>query len=210
MSSKRKQYHVDCHAVKASKFFLVCESHINPDMRVNIPAAMMAKGYSNKESKNRMLQMQVCQEVEKIRGLDPPHPLKAVAAAMTALLTLLPPPNATRVTLTRITPNAPLSTMRNYDLLAGILFPSPMRKMLKTSHQEQIKKQNDKKLLSIHNKAHSCATTLVAVERKKEEKENRHTTNVVIAQVEGEFKAHGYLVHFTKATINSHAANGCG
>jgi hypothetical protein len=43
-------------------------------MRIKIPAVMMAKGYSNKESKNRTLQMQVCWEVEKIRGLDPPPP----------------------------------------------------------------------------------------------------------------------------------------
>jgi hypothetical protein len=43
MSSKRKEYHVDCHAAKAAKFF----SHINPVTRIKIPAAMMAKGYSN-------------------------------------------------------------------------------------------------------------------------------------------------------------------
>ncbi len=65
MSSKRKEYHVDCRAAKAAKFFLMCESHINPDMRVRIPAVMMAKGYSDEESKNRMLQMQVRREVEK-------------------------------------------------------------------------------------------------------------------------------------------------
>jgi hypothetical protein len=47
MLSKRKEYHVDCFAVKAAKFFLMCKSHIAPDMRVKIPAAMMAKGYSN-------------------------------------------------------------------------------------------------------------------------------------------------------------------
>ncbi len=39
---------------------------------------MMAKGYSNKESKNRTLQMQVRQKVEKIRGLDPPPPPKTI------------------------------------------------------------------------------------------------------------------------------------
>jgi hypothetical protein len=73
MSSKRKEYHVDHHAAKVAEFFFVCESHINPDMRVKIPAVMMAKGYSNEESKNRTLQMQVRREMEKIRGLDPPH-----------------------------------------------------------------------------------------------------------------------------------------
>jgi hypothetical protein len=74
MSSKRKEYHVDCGAVKAAKFFLMCKSHIDPDMRIKNPAVMMAKGYSDEESKNRMLQMQVHREVEKIRGLDPPPP----------------------------------------------------------------------------------------------------------------------------------------
>jgi hypothetical protein len=74
MSSKRKEYHVDCGAAKAAKFFSMCKSHINPDMRIKIPAAMMAKGYSDKESKNRTLQMQVRREGEKIRGLDPPRP----------------------------------------------------------------------------------------------------------------------------------------
>jgi hypothetical protein len=108
MLSKRKEYHVDCRAAKAAKFFLMCKSHIDPDMRIKIPAAMMAKGYSDKESKNRMLQMQVRREVEKIRGLDPPRPPEAVAAAATALLTLSAPPNATRVTLATITPDAPL------------------------------------------------------------------------------------------------------
>ncbi len=53
--------------------------------------------------------MQVRREVEKIRGLDPLRPPKAVAAATIALLTLLAHPNATRVTLATITPNAPLA-----------------------------------------------------------------------------------------------------
>ncbi len=74
---------------------------------------MMAKGYSDEESKNRMLQMQVCREVEKIRGLDPPHPPEAVTTATTALLTLLAPPNATRITLATNTPNAPLALAKS-------------------------------------------------------------------------------------------------
>ena len=74
MSSKRKECRVDCRAAKAAKFFLMCESHIDPDMRVKIPAAMMAKGYSNEESTNRTLQMQVRREVEKFRGLRSPPP----------------------------------------------------------------------------------------------------------------------------------------
>ncbi len=126
----------------------------------------------------------------------------------TALLSLLPPPNATRVTLALITLIAPLATVGNDDLLAGVLIPSPLRKIGKTSHQKQLQNQNDKKKQSIHNQVHAHATTLVVVEREKEEKENRHTTNMVIAQVEGEFKARGFEVHLTKATINRHVANG--
>jgi hypothetical protein len=68
----KKEYHVDCHIAKVAKFFFVCESHIDPDMRVTVPAAMMAKGYSDKESKKRMLQMQVRWEVEKSGDLIPP------------------------------------------------------------------------------------------------------------------------------------------
>ncbi len=83
-----------------------------------------------------------------------------------------------------------------------------MRKTQKTSHQEQTQKQNAKKLQSIYNQAHTHATTLVGVKRGKEERENRCTTNMVIMQVEGEFKACGYLVHLTKATINHHVADG--
>ncbi len=78
-------------------------------MRVKIPGAMMAKGYSNKESKNRTLQTQACQEVEKIRGLDPPRPPEAVTADVTAMFTLLAPPNTTRVTLATIPPEALLA-----------------------------------------------------------------------------------------------------
>jgi hypothetical protein len=44
---KKGVYHVDCCATKAAKFFLMCKSHINPDMRIKILAAVMAKGYSN-------------------------------------------------------------------------------------------------------------------------------------------------------------------
>jgi hypothetical protein len=90
------------------QFFLMCKSHIDPDMRIKIPAVMMAKGYSNEESKNRTLHAGLSRG-GKNRGLDPPCPPEAVAAAATALLTLSAPPNAKRVTLATITPNAYLA-----------------------------------------------------------------------------------------------------
>ncbi len=83
-----------------------------------------------------------------------------------------------------------------------------MRKTQKTSHQEQLKNQNAKKLQSIHDQAHARTITLIVVEKEKEGKENRRTTNMVIAQVEGEFKAPGFEVHLTKVAINRHVANG--
>jgi hypothetical protein len=134
MSSKRKEYNFDRRAAKATKFFLLREGHIDPDMRVKNPAVMMAKGYSGKESKNRMLQMQVHQEAKKIRRLDPPHPPKAMAMAATTLLTCLAHPNATRATVAMITPNAPLAAVENDDSLARILSPSLMKKTQKTSY----------------------------------------------------------------------------
>ncbi len=91
----------------AAKFFLMCKSHINPDMRIKIPVAMMAKGYSDEESKNRTRQMQVHREVEENQGIRCPP--EAVAAAVTALLTLLAQLNMTRVTLATITPDVPLA-----------------------------------------------------------------------------------------------------
>ncbi len=62
--------------------------------------------------------------------------------------------------------------------------------MRKTSHQEQISKQNERKRKAVHAQAHACATTLVAEERVMP-KEHRQTTVQVIVQVKGEFRAQG-------------------
>jgi hypothetical protein len=75
----------------------------------------------------------------------------------------------------------------------------------KTSHQEQIDKQNETKRKAAHAQAHARATTLVAEERMKP-KENCRTTVQVIAQVEGEFRARGYGVTLSKNTINRYVA----
>ncbi len=50
MSSKRREYHVDCCAKKAAIFFLACEP--NPATRVKIPDAMRIKGYSPSKAAN--------------------------------------------------------------------------------------------------------------------------------------------------------------
>ncbi len=67
---------------------------------------MMAKGYSVKEQDTADAGLP---GGGKVQGVDPPRPPEAVATATTALLTLLAPPNATRVTLATTTPNAPLA-----------------------------------------------------------------------------------------------------
>ncbi len=53
-------------------FYLACKP--NPYTFVKIPSAKRAKGYSNEESKDKMLLMQVCLEVAKIKGGGPPPP----------------------------------------------------------------------------------------------------------------------------------------
>ncbi len=75
------------------------------------------------------------------------------------------------------------------------------RKVRKSSHQEQIGKQNERKRKVVHAQAHTRATTLIAKERALP-KEVRRSTVQVIALVEGEFRAWGYGVTLSKNTIN--------
>jgi hypothetical protein len=89
---------------------------------------------------------------------------------------------------------------------AGIL-PSPERKVRKTSHQDQIGKQNERKCKAIHAQAHTRATTLIAKQRAMP-KEVCQTTVQVIAPVKGEFRARSYGKTLSKNTINWHVALG--
>jgi len=50
----------------AVTFFVACEP--NPAIFVKIPSVMRAKRDSNKESKDKTMQMQVRQEIGKIKG----------------------------------------------------------------------------------------------------------------------------------------------
>ncbi len=70
MTSKRREYHVDCHAKKAAIFFMACEP--NPATTVKIPEAMKIEGLSEAETANRTLQQQVSYEADKIKGGDVP------------------------------------------------------------------------------------------------------------------------------------------
>jgi hypothetical protein len=47
MTSKRREYHVDCHVKKAVIFFVAFEP--NPATRLKVPNEMRIKGYSPRE-----------------------------------------------------------------------------------------------------------------------------------------------------------------
>jgi hypothetical protein len=204
MSSKRKEYKVDARAKKAALFFLACEP--NPVTRLSIPAAMRAKGYSDSEAADRILVQQVRRESQKNKSNDTPRPESAAASSLLALTTVASAASS-RPALRTITPNlaaAPVVTVAGMN--AGIL-PSPERKVRKTSHQEQIGKQNESKRKVVHAQAHSRATILVAEERALP-KEDRRSTAQVIAQVEGEFRARGLGATLNKNTINRYVQLG--
>jgi hypothetical protein len=78
MSSKRREYHVDCRAKKVALFFLACEA--NPTMRLSIPAAMRAKGYSDVEAADQILVQQVRRESQKKAPKDNPRPESAASS----------------------------------------------------------------------------------------------------------------------------------
>ena len=160
--SQLEEYKVDARAKKAALFFLACEP--NPVTRLSIPAAMRAKGYSDAEAADRILVQQVHPESQKNKSNDNPRPESAAASSLLALA-MVASAASSRPALRTITPNlatAPIVTVAGMN--AGIL-PSPERKVRKTSHQEQIGKQNESKCKGIHAQAHSRATILVAEER---------------------------------------------
>jgi hypothetical protein len=201
MSLKRRDYHVDYCTKKAALFFVACDA--NPDTRVKIPDAMRIKGFSPCEAADQSLQQQVRREADKIKGEAVPGPsAPAAAATASALITLSTTANVGGAALRAITVPVAVSILPAAGMAA---FPLPPKKTQKTSHQEQITRQNERKQKAVHVQAHARATTLVAEERAKE-KENRCTTAEVIVQVKGEFRARGFPVTMSKPTINRYVA----
>ncbi len=153
---------MDCRAKKAALFFLACEA--NPATRLSISAAMRAKGYSDVEAADRILVKQVRRESQKKAPKDTPRTKSAAASSLLALgtvaTTAMP---VLRSILTKQTV-APVIMVGGID---ASIHPSPKRKVQKTSHQEQIGKQNERKRKAVHAQAHARATTLVAEERMK-------------------------------------------
>jgi hypothetical protein len=152
MTSRRREYHVDCRAKIATIFFVACE--LNTATRVKIPNAMRIRGYSQSEATDRGLQMQVRHKAEKIKGI--PGPPAPEAAAVSALLSLSTTANVGRVALATITL---VPAAGPIFLAAGVAaLPSPPRKMRKTSHQEQIARQNERKRRAVQGQAHARAS----------------------------------------------------
>jgi hypothetical protein len=141
MTSRRREYHVDCCAKKAAIFFVACEP--NTATRVKIPDAMRIRGYSQSEAADQGLKMPVRPEAEKIKGEAIPGPPAPEAVAVSALLSLSYTANVGRVALAAITPVPAAGPIL---LAVGVAaLPLPPRKTQKTLHQEQIARQNDQK-----------------------------------------------------------------
>ena len=87
MSSRKNG--ADACAKKAAQLFMVCEANPDPTRRLIIPDVMRLRGYSGDEVVNRTLQMQVCQEVEKLKGnVSTSTSASAVLSAAGAMVTL--------------------------------------------------------------------------------------------------------------------------
>jgi hypothetical protein len=196
MSFKRKEYKINDLSEKAARFFVACKA--NPGTKVKVTEAMRVRRYSNCESANLTLQMQVRCVIKKIKGEVTLHP-EAVAAHL--LLALSTAATAARPVLRTITPNQATALVLPVGGVNAGNLQSTERKVRKTSHQEQLDEQNRCKHKAVHAQAHARATTLVAKERVRA-KDVCHTTVQVIQQVDGEFRACGYCVSLRVPMIN--------
>jgi hypothetical protein len=130
MSSGKQKNGADARAKKAALLFLACKR--NPDLtgRLSITNVLRVKGYSEDKAVNRTLQMQVRQEVEKLKGNSS---ASGAAAAMIMLST-------TRT----ITTTTTMATTINTTLSEALHLPSSMKKTHRMSHQHQINHQNER------------------------------------------------------------------
>jgi len=193
MSSGKRKNGADACAKKAALFFVACERNPDPTGRLSIPNVLRVKGYSEDEAVNRSLQMQVRREVEKLKGNSS---ASAAATAMIMLSTM-----TTTITTTTSTATT-ISTISSESLD----LPSPLKKTRKTSHQRHIYRQNERQAKEAYAQALARATMLIAAERGKE-KENACPMQSIITKVEGEFRACGFEVSLSKATVNHYVWN---
>ena len=155
---------------------------------------MSVKGYSEDKAVNRTLQMQVRQEVKKLKSNS------SASAAASAMIML------SMTTTTPITTTTTTATTISTILSELLGLPFPPKKTRKTSHQHQIDCQNKQKAKEAYAQALAQATMLIATER-GEKKENACPTQSIITKVEGGFRAPGFEVLLSKATVNRYIWN---
>ena len=102
--------------------------------------------------------------VPKNKYNDAPHPKSATALLLLAMATVATAASS-RPALQTIRSNPTAAPIITVGGINASILPSPERKARKTSHQEQIGKQNERKRKVVHAQAHVRATTLVAKER---------------------------------------------
>ena len=110
---------------------------------------MQVKGYPELETNNLMLQMQVYQAIQKIKGEVSLHPKAAGTSSLLAQATVL---TVARPALKKNMPQqAAASVVAMNGINAGIL-PSltPKRMAQKTLHQVQISKHNNRNCKAVH------------------------------------------------------------
>jgi hypothetical protein len=172
--STKKKYSVDPRARAAAEVYIALESaQSSISILIGVPDAMRAARYTTDEAKDKTLQAQVCQEVERIKreNVDPapinPTSLPTVAATAASH-------TAGTRRRSEIVPNAAATMGTTGGLAVDIddLVTSPTRKI--RSGQAQVEKENKKKLKAIQNRAHARATALVAEERVKEKSTKLH------------------------------------
>ncbi len=131
MSSGKQKNEADAHAKKAALICVACERNPYLTDRLSIPNVLRVKGYSENKAINCTLQMQVCREVEKLKGNS------SASAAATAII-MLSTPTTIKTTKTTATTISTISS-------EALDLPSPLKKTRKTSHQRLIDHQNERK-----------------------------------------------------------------
>jgi len=139
MSTKKgeKAPKTDARASKTAELALRCDNALS--FTLTLPMAMRAVGYSDEETQNRTLQMQVRRAMNTLNGggnvNGRPASASEVAEAASAMMTL-----ATGAT----NEGGATITADNETI-------SPLKKIRKTSHQIQIERQNQKKIKDIQS-----------------------------------------------------------
>ena len=124
-------------------------------------SVLLHKGYSDAEAADRILIQQVRRESHKNKSNDTSRPESAATSSLLAMATVATAASS-RPALQTITPNPTAASVVTVGGINDGILPSPERNVRKTSHQEQISKQNETKRKAVHTQAHAHATTLIA------------------------------------------------